>query len=54
MRQDLPEGHPVFAAAAKVRDELAERHVQLELALAHQRQHERCRRELGERREIEQ
>ena len=33
MRQDLPEGHPVFAAAAKVRDELA--HAIAEASITH-------------------
>src|SRR6266567_421982 len=54
MCEDLPKGHPVLIAAAEIGDELAERHVERELSLADERQHERGRRELRERGEVEE
>ena len=48
MREHLLKGDPVLVAAAEVRYELAERHVELKLPLAYEREHERGGRELGE------
>jgi len=54
VREDLAQRDPVLVAAAEVGHELAERHVELELFLAYERQNERGRRELRERCEIEE
>ena len=48
MGEHLQKGDAVLVAAAEVRHELAERHVELELPLADEREHERGGRELGE------
>src|SRR5439155_1507478 len=53
VREYMSQRDVVLATTAEVRDELAQRHREVEGRLAHEREHERRRRELGERCEIE-
>ena len=54
MCEDVPQRDPVLVAAAEVGNELAKRHVEFELSLAHEREDQSGRGELGERGKIEE